>query len=217
MKLDQDILDQVTLENERERDTMARQVLAEADELLRQNRDILSDSQRQIDTLFKAAEYAPVSPFTPPDAIPGYDQATYHELKNLAVEQSRALDVAELVAKNHVKVERVEGLYADAALIQAQTTTKHQNITNEGLKLQQAIQVGRLITVKTEGLLIETQTQETKNLTARRLLELEAERGNALIEGAAIEIEEIRANNNARLIEGSRDFAALKSAMPMLT
>ena len=125
--------------------------------------------------------------------------------------------MSELVAKNYIVTERIEGHYADAALINAQTQVKYQNIANEGLKLQQAIQVGELIAAKTEGILIETQTQGVKNLTARKLLEIEAERGNALIEGAALEVQGIRAANNSRLIAASNDFNSLKSAAPTTT
>ena len=216
MQIDNDILEQIQLGTEAERDSIARQILADTEQFLRDTKGIQSTTEQRVNTFFKAAEYAPGDPFTPPDNIPGYDEATYQALKQQAVEQSRALEVAEQVAKNHVVVERVEGLYTDAALIQAQTQVKHQHITNEGLKLQQAIQVGELISAKTEGLLIETQTQATKNLTARKLLEIEAERGNALIEGAAIEVQGIRAANNSRLIESSNDFHSLKSAAPVV-
>ena len=214
MQIDNDILEQIQIGNEAERDSIARQILADTEQFLRDTKGVQTDAEQRVNTLFKAADYAPGDVFAQPETIPGYDEATYQGLKQLAVEQSRALDVAELVAKNHVKAERVESHYADAALVNAGTQVKYQNIANEGLKLQQAIQVGELITAKTEGLLIETQTQGVKNLTARKLLEIEAERGNALIEGAAIEVQGIRAANNSRLIESSNDFNSLKSAAP---
>ena len=216
MIVDNDILEQIQLGNESERDQIARQILAETEQFLKDTKGVQTDAEQRVSSLFKAADYAPGDVFAPPENIPGYDEGTYQALKQTAVEQSRALDVAELVAKNHVKAERVESHYADAALINAGTQVKYQNILNEGLKLNQAIQVGELITAKTEGLLIETQTQQTKNLTARKLLEIEAERGNALIEGAAIEVQGIRAANNSRLIESSNDFHSLKSAAPVV-
>lgn len=214
MQIDNDILEQIQLGNEAERDSIARQILADTEQFLRDTKGVQSTTEQRVSSLFKAADYAPGDVFAPPENIPGYDEGTYQSLKQTAVEQSRALDIAEIVAKNHVKAERVESHYADAALINAGTQVKYQNIANEGLKLQQAVQVGELITAKTEGLLIETQTQHTKNLTARKLLEIEAERGNALIEGAAIEVQGIRAANNSRLIESSNDFNSLKSAAP---
>ena len=214
MQIDNDILEQIQLGTEAERDSIARQVLADTERFLRETRGIQDQAEKQVSTLFKAADYAPGDVFAPPETIPGYDEATYQGLKQLAVEQARALDVAELVAKNHIKAERVESHYADAALINAGTQVKYQNIANENLKLQQAVQVGELISAKTEGLLIETQTQQTKNLTARKLLEIEAERGNALITSASLEVQGIRAANNSRLIESSNDFNSLKSAAP---
>ncbi|ESA35098.1 hypothetical protein N836_13615 [Leptolyngbya sp. Heron Island J] len=217
MQIDNDILEQIQLGNEAERDQIARQILAETEQFLADTRGNQQDTEQRVNSLFKAADYAPDDPFTPPDTIPGYDEATYQALKQQAVEQSRALEVGELVAKNYIVTERIEGHYADAALIQAQTQVKYQNIANEGLKLQQAIQVGELITAKTEGILIETQTQGVKNLTARKLLEIEAERGNALIEGAALEVQGIRAANNSRLIASSNDFDSLKSAAPTVS
>lgn len=214
MQIGNDILEQIQLGNEAERDTIARQILAETEQFLKDTKGIQSTTEQRTEALFKAADYAPSDVFAPPETIPGYDEATYQELRQLTVEQSRALDVAELVAKNHVKAERVESHYADAALINAGTQVKYQNITNEGLKLQQAVQVGELITAKTEGLLIETQHQHTKNLTARKLLEIEAERGNALITSASLEVQGIRAANNSRLLESSNDFNSLKGAAP---
>ena len=216
MQINNDILEQIQIGNEEERDAIARQILADTERFLKETRGAQDQAEQRVSTLFKAADFAPKDVFAPPENIPGYDEATYQGLKQLAVEQCRALDVAELIAKNHVKAERVESHYADAALVNAQTQVKYQNIANEGLKLQQAIQVGELIMAKTEGLLIDTQTQRTKNLTARKLLEIEAERGNALIEGAAIEVQGIRAANNSRLIESSADFNSLKSAAPMV-
>ena len=214
MQVDNDILEQIQLGNEAERDSIARQILAETEQFLADTRGNQQDTEQRVSSLFKAADYAPSDPFTPPDTIPGYDEATYQQLKQQAVEQSRALEVAEQVAKNYVVTERVESHYADAALINAGTQVTYQNIANEGLKLQQAIQVGDLIAAKTEGILIETQTQGVKNLTARKLLEIESERGNALIEGAALEVQGIRAANNSRLIAASNDFNSLKSAAP---
>ncbi|NEP60625.1 MAG: hypothetical protein F6K31_27110 [Symploca sp. SIO2G7] len=217
MQIDNDILEQIQLGNEAERDQLAREILADTERFLAETRGNQQDTEQRVNSLFKAADYAPNDPFTPPDTIPGYDEATYQQLKQQAVEQSRALEVGELVAKNYIVTERIEGHYADAALINAQTQVKYQNIANEGLKLQQAIQVGELIAAKTEGILIETQTQGVKNLTARKLLEIEAERGNALIEGAALEVQGIRAANNSRLIAASNDFNSLKSAAPTTT
>lgn len=120
--------------------------------------------------------------------------------------------MGEKVAQNHVKVERIEGLYTDAALIQAQTRVKQEFIGNEGLKLQQAIQAGRLIVSKTEGLQIETSMQQTRNLTASRLVEIEALKGNALIEGASLQVEGIRADNNALLMASQKDFESMRGA-----
>ena len=214
MQIDNDILEQIQLGTEEERDSIARQVLADTERFLKETRGIQDQAEQHISTLFKAADYAPGDPFTPPDTIPGYDEAVYQQLKQQTVEQSRALDIAELVAKNYVKTERIESHYADAAVINAGTQVKYQTIANETLKLQQAVQVGELISAKTEGLLIETQTQQTKNLTARKLLEIEAERGNALITNASLEVQGIRAANNSRLIESSNDFNSLKSAAP---
>ncbi|NEP19815.1 MAG: hypothetical protein F6J97_23500 [Leptolyngbya sp. SIO4C1] len=212
LELDPDILDKITLEAEQDRERLAQQALDDANDLLNRLNATQNESEQFTDALFKAAAFDPKTPFAPPETVPGYDIATYHELKGIATEQARAWEVAELVAKNKVKAEKVESLYADAALIQAQTQVKYQGIENEGLKLQQAIEVGKLIIAKTEGVQIEQQRQSIVNSNARTLVELEAEKGQAIIEGMSLEIEAIRAENNARLMASQNDFATLKGA-----
>ena len=210
--IDQDLLDEISVATEQDRDTLAQQIIDQYNQSLEDTEAVQQDSSEFVSALFKAADYAPADPFTPPTNIPGYDQATYQHLNQLAVEQQRALEVGEKVAQNHVRVERIEGLYTDAALIQAQTRVKQQSIGNEGLKLQQAIQAGKLIVAKTEGISIETNMQQTRNLTASRLVEIEALKGDALIEGATLQVEGIRADNNALLMSSQKDFESMRGA-----
>ena len=154
--LDQKLLERNFRSYRADRDALAQQLIDDSRELLDGMNDRPGGVQavRQLD--FQGFRLCTVRvPFTPPENIPGYDQATYQQLNQLAVEQQRALEVGEKVAANHVKVERIEGLYTDAALIQAQTRVKQEFIGNEGLKLQQAIQAGRLIVAKTEGIAAE--------------------------------------------------------------
>ena len=54
--------------------------------------------------------------------------------------------------------------------------------------------------------------QQTKNLTANRLVEIEALRGQALIEGASLQVEGIRADNNALLMSSQKDFESMRGA-----
>lgn len=210
--IDQDLLEQISLATDQDRDALAQQIIDDYNQTQVAAEDSRTESERFVGSLFKAADYAPADPFTPPDTLPGYDQATYQQLNQLAAEQQRALEVGEKVAQNHVKVERIEGLYTDAALIQAQTRVKQEFIGNEGLKLQQAIQAGRLIVSKTEGLQIETSMQQTRNLTASRLVEIEALKGDALIEGARLQVEGIRSDNNALLMASQKDFESMRGA-----
>lgn len=210
--IDQDLLDQISVATEQDRDALAQQIIDEHNQSKTEVEDSRRESSEFVSSIFKAADYAPSDPFTPPDNIPGYDQGTYQRLIQMATEQQRALDVGEKVAQNHVKVERIEGLYTDAALIQAQTRVKQEYIGNEGLKLGQAIQAGKLIIAKTEGLQIETSMQQTRNLTASRLVEIESMKGQALIEGAALQVEGIRADNNALLLSSQKDFESMRGA-----
>ena len=210
--IDNDLLEQISVATEQDRDALAQQFIDDYHQSQAETEQSKQESQEFVSSLFKASDYAPADPFTPPENIPGYDQATYQQLNQLAVEQQRALEVGEKVAQNHVKVERIEGLYTDAALIQAQTRVKQEFIGNEGLKLQQAIQAGKLIVSKTEGLQIETSMQQTKNLTANRMVEIEALRGQALIEGASLQVEGIRADNNALLMSSQKDFESMRGA-----
>lgn len=210
--IDQDLLDQISVATEQDRDALAQQLIDDSRQLLDDQDASRQESQQFVSGIFKAADYAPSDPFTPPDNIPGYDQGTYQRLNQLAVEQQRALEVGEKVAQNHVRVERIEGLYTDAALIQAQTRVKQEFIGNEGLKLQQAIQAGKLIVAKTEGLQIETSMQQTRNLTASRLVEIESMKGQALIEGSLLQVEGIRADNNALLMSSQKDFESMRGA-----
>lgn len=210
--IDQDLLDQISVATEQDRDALAQQIIDDHNRTRAEAEESRQDSQQFVNGIFKAADYAPSDPFTPPDNIPGFDQGTYQRLIQLAVEQQRALEVGEKVAQNHVKVERIEGLYTDAALIQVQTRVKQEYIGNEGLKLQQAIQAGKLIITKTEGLQIETAMQQTRNLTASRLVEIESMKGQALIEGATLQVEGIRADNNALLLSSQKDFESMRGA-----
>lgn len=210
--IDQDLLDEISVATEQDRDSLAQQIIDQYNQSLENTEAVQQESSQFVSALFKAADYAPTDPFTPPENIPGYDQATYQQLNQIAVEQQRALEVGEKVAQNHVRVERIEGLYTDAALIQAQTRVKQQSIGNEGLKLQQAIQAGKLIVAKTEGISIETNMQQTRNLTASKLVEIEALKGDALIEGATLQVEGIRADNNALLLSSQKDFESMRGA-----
>ncbi len=210
--IDQDLLEQISNATDQDRDALAQQIIDDYNQTKVDADDSRVQSEQFVSSIFKAADYAPTDPFTPPDNLPGYDQATYQQLNQIAVEQQRALEVGEKVAQNHVKVERIEGLHTDAALIQAQTRVKQEFIGNEGLKLQQAIQAGRLIVSKTEGLQIETSMQQTRNLTASRLVEIEALKGNALIEGANLQVVGIRADNNALLMASQKDFESMRGA-----
>ncbi|MGB3298669.1 MAG: hypothetical protein WBA76_10405 [Phormidesmis sp.] len=210
--IDQNLLDQISAATEQDRDALAQQLIDDSRELLDSMNESQEDSKQFVSSLFKAADYAPTDPFAPPESIPGYDQGTYQQLNQLAVEQQRALEIGEKVAANHVKVERIEGLYTDAALIQAQTRVKQEFIGNEGLKLQQAIQAGRLIVAKTEGIATETGMQKQRNLTANTLVEIEAKKGQAVIEGAMLQVEGIRADNNALLMSSQKDFESMRGA-----
>lgn len=212
MQLDQDLLDQISVATEQERDRIAQDIINDSRDLLNRMDESKQEAEQFVSSIFKAADYAPTDPFAPPENIPGYDQATYQQLKQLAVEQARALEVGEQVAQNHVKVERIEGLYTDAALTQAQTRVKQEFIGNEGLKLQQAIQAGKLIVSKTEGLQIETSMQTTRNMTANRLVEIESMKGQALIEGAVLAVEGIRSDNNSLLLQSQKDFESMRGA-----
>ena len=210
--IDQNLLEQISLATEQDRDALAQQLIDDSREMLDSMNESQEDSKQFVSSLFKASDYAPADPFAPPENIPGYDQATYQQLNQLAVEQQRALEVGEKVAANHVKVERIEGLYTDAALIQAQTRVKQEFIGNEGLKLQQAIQAGRLIVAKTEGIAAETGMQQQRNLTANTLISIEAQKGQAIIEGAMLQVEGIRADNNALLMSSQKDFDSMRGA-----
>lgn len=210
--IDSNLLEQISNATEQDRDALAQQIIDDYNQGKADTEESQQETNQFVSSLFKAADYAPADPFSPPENIPGYDQATYQQLNQIAVEQQRALEVGEKVAQNHVKVERIEGLYTDAALIQAQTRVKQEFIGNEGLKLQQAIQAGRLIVSKTEGLQIETSMQQTRNLTASRLVEIEALKGDALIEGASLQVEGIRADNNALLMASQKDFESMRGA-----
>ena len=210
--LDQNLLDEISVATEQDRDALAQQLIDDSREMLDGMNTAQEESKQFVSSIFKASDYAPSDPFAPPENIPGYDQATYQQLNQLAVEQQRALEVGEKVAANHVKVERIEGLYTDAALIQAQTRVKQEFIGNEGLKLQQAIQAGRLIVAKTEGIAAETGMQQQRNLTANTLISIEAQKGQAIIEGAMLQVEGIRADNNALLMSSQKDFDSMRGA-----
>jgi hypothetical protein len=210
--IDQTLLDEISVATEQDRDRLAQQLIDEHNQGQRDVEESQQESKQFVSSIFKAADYAPADPFAPPENIPAYDQATYQQLNQLAVEQQRALEVGEKVAQNHVKVERIEGLYTDAALIQAQTRVKQELIGNEGLKLNQAIQAGRLIVAKTEGIQIDTDMQKTRNLTASRLVEIESAKGQAMIEGASLQVEGIRSENNALLMSSQKDFESMRGA-----
>ena len=206
------LLDEIQQESELDRDQLAEQVIADAQALLEELNGRRDQSTDDVDALFKAIDFAPADPFSPPESIPSFDAATYNELKGVVAGQARALEISLAVAKNHVEAEKIEGAYTDAVLIQSQTRVKQQGIVNEGYRLQEAIEAGNLITARTEGLQIQTSHQRQKNLTAMKLVEIEAQKGQAIIQGALIEVEGIRTANNSRLLEAQRDFDSMRGA-----
>ena len=206
------VLDEIRQDSELSREEIAEQAIRDAEELLNELNGRREQSTSEVEALFKAIDFAPTDPFSPPESIPSFDAATYNEMKGMVAGQARALEIGLSIAKNHVQAEKIEGAYTDAALVQAQTRVKQQSIVNEGYRLQEAVEAGNLIMARTEGLQLQTANQQQKNLTASKLNEIEAQRGQALIQGALIEVEGIRTNNNSRLLEAQRDFDSMRGA-----
>ena len=206
------VLDEIQQDSELSREELAEQAIRDAEALLNEIDARRNQSTDDVEALFKAIDFAPADPFAPPESVPSFDAATYNELKGVVAGQARALEIGLSIAKNHVQAEKIEGAYTDAALVQAQTRVKQQGIVNEGYRLQEAVEAGNLIIARTEGLQLQTANQQQKNLTASKLNEIEGMRGQALIQGALIEVEGIRTTNNSRLLEAQRDFDSMRGA-----
>ena len=54
--------------------------------------------------------------------------------------------------------------------------------------------------------------QQQRNLTANTLISIEAQKGQAIIEGAMLQVEGIRADNNALLMSSQKDFDSMRGA-----
>jgi hypothetical protein len=159
-----------------------------------------------IESLFNAADYAPVSPFEPSPNAHSQTVAERNEMMGLNASHSRGWDSALEIADNFEKTVKVEEKYAKAELTQAKTRNLRKLIFNESLRGLQIEQSGRLISEKTEGLLIATQRQEIQNGYNRQLVETEVQKGMALLQAAATEIDQIRAQTESKISKLQGDY-----------
>lgn len=75
--IDQDLLEQISNATDQDRDALAQQIIDDYNQTKVDADDSRTESEQFVSSIFKAADYAPSDPFTPPENIPGYDQATY--------------------------------------------------------------------------------------------------------------------------------------------
>ncbi len=140
------------------------------------------------------------------------EKAHHAHMMEIGTGQARALEFAELTAKNVVKAEKVESFYADANLIAAQTRVKHGHIANEGLKLNQVIEAGNLIRSKTDSLVLERQLTDTQNDVKRQQIPLVASKGKAFLQGIVLETRQLVSRNDQMMLVQEGQFEAMKGA-----
>lgn len=187
-----------------------RQVEAEREAIAQELEDAKADSYAAADDFMSAADYNGPDIFTPPDNVPVLTQAEHNELTQIVSGQTRAWDIAKGVAKNAQSAAEVESIYANIGLIDARTTVTREQIVNEGLRLIEVSETGKLIAARTEGVTIATQLQRLKNEAGHQMAALEAERTQALIDSTIADINAIRSSTEAKLLEAEGKY--LKSA-----
>ena len=187
-----------------------RQVAAEREAIAQELEDTRADSYAAADHLMSAADYEGPDIFTPPDNVPVLTQAEHNDLTQIVSGQTRAWDIAKGVARNAQSAAEVENIYANVGLIDARTAVTREQIVNEGLRLVEVSETGKLISARTEGVVIATQMQGLKNQAGHQMIALEAERTQALIESTIADINAIRSTTEAKLLEAEGKY--LKSA-----
>ena len=189
---------------------LQRQVEAEREAIARELSDAKEDAYASTDDLMSATDYEGPDIFTPPDNVPALTQAEHNELTQIVSGQNRAWDIAKGVAKNAQSAAEVESIYANVGLIDARTMVTREQIANEGLRLIEVSETGKLIAARTEGVVIATQMQHLKNEAGQQMIALEAERTQALIDSTVADINAIRSSTEAKLLEAEGKY--LKSA-----
>ena len=189
---------------------IAIQIDAERDAIAQELEESRNDSYAAADNFMQAADYGGADIFTPPENVPALTQAEHNELTQIVSGQTRAWDIAKGVAKNAQSAAEVESIYATVGLIDARTAVTREQIVNEGLRLVEVSETGKLISARTEGVVIATQMQGLKNEAGRQMVVLEGERTQALIDSAIADINAIRSTTEAKLLEAEGKY--LKSA-----
>lgn len=189
---------------------IARQVDAEREAIALELEDSRHDSYAAADEFMSAAEYQGTDIFTPPDNVPVLTQAEHNDLTQIVSGQTRAWDIAKGVAKNAQSAAEVESIYTNVGLIDARTAVTREQIVNEGLRLIEVSETSKLISARTEGVVIATQMQGLKNEAGRQMVVLEAERTQAIIDSTVADINAIRSTTEAKLLEAEGKY--LKSA-----
>jgi len=189
---------------------LERQVNAQREAIAQELEDTKQDAYAASDNLMSAADYEGPNIFTPPDNVPTLTQAEHNELTQIVSGQTRAWDIAKGVAKNAQSAAEVESIYANVGLIDARTMVTREKTVNEGLRLIEVSETGKLISARTEGIVIATQMQALKNEAGQQMIALEAERTQALIDSTIADINAIRSSTEAKLLEAEGKY--LKSA-----
>ena len=189
---------------------LQRQVDAERDAIAQELEGSRQDTYAATDDLMKATDYEGPDLFTPPDNVPVLTQAEHNDLTQIVSGQTRAWDIAKGVAKNAQSAAEVESIYTNVGLIDARTMVTREQIVNEGLRLVEVSETGKLISARTEGVVIATQMQHLKNEAGAQMIALEAERTQALIDSTIADINAIRSSTEAKLLEAEGRY--LKSA-----
>ena len=187
-----------------------RQIDAEREAITQELEDARNDTYAASDEFMSATDYDGPDIFTPPENVPVLTQAEHNELTQIVSGQTRAWDIAKGVAKNAQSAAEVESIYANIGLIDARTTVTREQIVNEGLRLVEVSETGKLIAARTEGVAIATQLQRLKNEAGHQMAALEAERTQALIDSTIADINAIRSSTEAKLLEAEGKY--LKSA-----
>ena len=189
-----------------------KQLESEREAVAQELEESTNDSYAAFDDYMTASDYSGPDIFTPPDNVPAMSQEDHNELAPIVAGQARAWDIAKGVARNAQSAAEVENIYSNVALIDAKTSVVRQKTVNEGLRLIEVTETGKLIAARTDGVVIATQMQSLKNEAGRELLVLEADRSQALIESAVADINAIRSSTESKLLEAEGKY--LKGAGP---
>ena len=145
---------------------------------------------------FRAADYAPLDPFTPNPDIPVRDEAEHNRNMSVIMGQRMSLTEAKEIAANHKLAHQTEGQYLEASVQSGKNRVLLERAVGEYLKLEQEYEVNRLTDSKTANVITERGMHDVQVSYKTSLVEAEGFKGAELVNIAVRNIQRIRAESD---------------------